>query len=120
VRRPARLRYLEPRVRLGMSISFGNLRRACTAAMVPLEDPDGWALPDGQLVLAVEAAREDGWLVDGAVALQGAIDVGALALGSRVLVGPATSAEVLMLAAVLRSPVADEAVTSRPKGGDAS
>lgn len=111
MRRPTQLRHLAPRVRPGMTVTYDNLRRACVAAAVPLQDREGWALADEQVVAAVEAAREGAGLRYGAAALEYEVSAGRIALGSRVVMGRAVWSEVLTLASVLRSPVADE-VTS--------
>lgn|GEM_PF-6030730 len=111
MRRPAALRHLAPSARLGSKISFGNLRHTCAAASVPLQDADGWALRDDQVAMAVQAARTGDRLIDGAVALMGAVSMGHVRLGSRVLAGRMTWPEVLTLASVVRSPVADEAMS---------
>jgi hypothetical protein len=80
------------------------------AAMVPLRDVDGWALPGSQVTVAVGAARDGASLVGGVEGLRDAFDGGALALGSRLVAGRPLDSELLVLASVLRSPVADEAM----------
>jgi hypothetical protein len=90
------------------TLRFANLRKACAAALVPLNDAAGWALPDEQVVLAVEAARDGVRSADGFEALRLAVAEGELLLGSRHHLGRPSFSELLTLASVLRSPVADE------------
>jgi hypothetical protein len=84
-----------------------NVRRACEVACVPLRDADSWPLPDEQVVIAVKAARDGKSLAQGVKALHGAILAGHLRFGSRVLMGAPLRSELLVLASVLRSRVAD-------------
>lgn len=92
----------------GTAGSFAPLRRICGLAAVPLVDADGWALPDPQVTAAVRAARRGG-LTRGVAALEAAIRSGKVPVSSRVYGGAMTGSEVVALAQILRSSVADTA-----------
>jgi hypothetical protein len=84
-----------------------QLRRACEVAYVPLADAEGRPLPDDDVVEAVAAARCYRSLERAALVLLSESRRGVLPLVSRVFGGPIGMSEALVLASVLRSPVAE-------------
>lgn len=88
-------------------LAYAPLREVCAAAYVPMADAGGNPLPDIEVAAIVAAARRYRTLQRAAVVLVSESRRGELPLASYLSGGPIGFSEALVLASVLRSPVAD-------------
>ena len=93
-------------------LRYDAVRQACAEAGVPLRDRYGYPIPDEWLLDAVRVARGAADLAEAGGALEQAVLLGWFELAAATsLCFPINAAEASILAEVLRSPLADTAVT---------